>query len=406
MFATSREGRSISSRGRLAQASPLQQLESLAEQREKVGVKVHHLNLGQPDLLTDRAAFKNLHLVEGTTLAYAPARGFASTLRAWSSYFHHAGIEFSDEEMVITAGASEAIVFALAAVCDPGDEVLVFEPYYTNYNGLASLAGVRLHPVPLSIRNGFHLPAASDIEKHIGVKTKAILFCNPNNPTGTVYSRKELQGLVELAMTYDLFLISDEVYREFSYETQHQSIMRFAEAHDYAILVDSTSKRFNVCGARIGVLASHNPQVMSTALKFAMARVAAATIEQSLVEEMLTAAPSFTGPLVEEFRKRRDVAYKEMKKIHGITFHKPEGAFYAVVGLPVNDSEEFARWMVEEFHYQGETVMVAPATGFYSTPGAGKGEIRLALVLNTDQLRRALLILARGIYEYQRAHAT
>lgn len=393
---------SISRRGSLAQTSPLQRLAAIAEERKKAGIKVYHLNLGQPDLPTDPAAFTGFQPLHGKTLAYAPANGLASTIQAWKSYFHKMGIELSEDEMIVTMGGSEAIVFALTAVCDPGDEVLVFEPYYTNYNGLASLASVRLHPVPLSIRKGFHLPPPADIENYLGRRTKAILVCNPNNPTGTVYSRQELQGLVELAIKRDLFLLSDEVYREFSYESPHHSIMSFADAHDHAILLDSTSKRFNVCGARIGVLASRNPEVIRTVLKSAMARVSAGSLDQLAVETLLNNAPRYTRPLVEEFRKRREIVHRELAKMWGVTFYKPEGAFYVVVGLPVEDAEHFSRWLVGEFQDRQETFMLAPARGFYDTPAMGNSEVRIAFMLNCDELERALQIIAHGLEEYRR----
>jgi aspartate aminotransferase len=391
---------SISRRGRDIQGSPIRKLASLAEQRKKQGIRVYHLNIGQPDLPTHPAVFDAIHDFSQRTIAYAPSNGLPQPLTAWKKYYEHVGVHFDESELIVTTGGSEAIIFAMCAVCDTDDEIIVFEPFYTNYNGFASIANVRLIPVPLKIENGFHLPAEREIETYITKRTRAILFCNPSNPTGTIYSREEIQRLVHLAKKHNLFLLSDEVYREFAYETKAVSIDQFQEVHDRAILLDSCSKRFNVCGVRIGVLASHNKEIVSTVLKFGQARLSVATIEQLAMVPLLEHPEKYTQPIVEEFRQRRDAVYLGLSVIPGVTFYKPEGAFYIVIGLPVRDSEHFAKWLIEEFEFQQETVLLAPAQGFYATPGKGMNEVRLAFMLNVNDLRRSLEILKIALEVY------
>ncbi|MBI5464020.1 MAG: pyridoxal phosphate-dependent aminotransferase [Ignavibacteriales bacterium] len=392
----------LSQRAREMQASPIRKLAALAEARKKSGVHVYHLNIGQPDLPTPHDVFDAFRRFEQTTLAYAPSNGMPVAVSAWMNYFQHHGIAFDERELIVTAGGSEAIIFAMCAVCDSNDEVIVFEPFYTNYNGFATIADIQLRTVPLSISNGFHLPSEEEIESQITDRTRAILFCNPSNPTGTIYSREEIQRLVNVAKRHDLFLLSDEVYREFAYESKAISIAEFPEVREQSILLDSTSKRFNVCGARVGVLASHNQDVVQTALRFGMARLSVATLEQVAVAPLLNNPEPYTGPLVEEFHRRRDAVYEGLKSIPGVTFYKPEGAFYIVIGLPVKDSDHFARWMVEKFEYQRETVLLAPANGFYATPGRGLNEARLAFMLNVPDLQKSLAIIQRALDSYQK----
>jgi aspartate aminotransferase len=289
----------------------------------------------------------------------------------------------------------------MCAVCDADDEIIVFEPFYTNYNGFASIANVKLKPVPLSIKNGFHLPSENVIEKFITRRTRAILFCNPANPTGTIYSKEEIQRLVHLSQKYGLFILSDEVYREFAYDAKVLSIEEFPEIRDRAILLDSCSKRFNVCGVRIGLLASHNKEIISSVLKFSQARLSVATIEQLAMVPLLEDPEIYTQPLVEEFRKRRDVVCEQLQSIPGVTFYKPEGAFYITIGLPVQDAEHFSKWLIEEYDDDHETVLLAPAQGFYATPGKGKNEVRLAFMLKVEDLKRSLVILKKALEVYQ-----
>jgi aspartate aminotransferase len=392
---------SISRRGKEIQGSPIRKLASIAENRKKEGIHVYHLNIGQPDLPTSQAVFDAMRKFSLPTIEYAPSNGLPQPLTAWKKYYKHFGIHFDESELIITTGGSEAIIFAMCAVCDVNDEIIVFEPFYTNYNGFASLASVNLKAVPLTIKDGFHLPSEKEIEKFITNRTRAILFSNPSNPTGTIYSRDEIQRLVNLALKHNLFLLSDESYREYAYETRAISIAEFSEVRDRAVLLDSCSKRFNVCGVRIGVLASHNEDIVYSALKFGQARLSVATVEQLAMVPLLEDSELYTQPLVEEFRRRRDVVCQELKAIPGVTSYTPEGAFYIIIGLPVQDSEHFAKWLVEEFEYEHATVLVAPAQGFYSTPGKGMNEVRLAFMLKIDDLKQSLKILKLALEVYQ-----
>jgi aspartate aminotransferase len=392
---------SISKRGREVQGSPIRKLAFSAEKREEEGVKVFHLNIGQPDLPSPDAVKDFFHTFAETTIEYAPSNGLPMVLNAWKNYFYHCGIHFHENEMVVTSGGSEALTFALCAVCDPGDEVIVFEPFYTNYAGFASITNAKLMPIPLHIEDSFQLPSKEEIEKNITARTRAILFCNPSNPTGKVYNKEELRELVDLALEYNLFLISDEVYREFAYEKKPISIANIPEVLEQAILIDSCSKRFNMCGARVGVLATKNKEVLEAVLKFGMARLSVATVEQLAMVPMLNNPDAFVKPMVEEFRRRRDAVYEGLKKIPEVTYYRPEGSFYIVVGLPVNDAEHFAKWMIEEFEDKNETVLVAPAQGFYATPGKGKNEVRLAFMLNVPDLQRSLAIIEKALQVYK-----
>lgn len=392
----------ISERAREMQASPLRKLAATAEQRKKNGIKVYHLNIGQPDLPTPPIVNETIQSLKLRTISYAASNGLPESLAAWQEYLRHNGIVVDQKEIIVTAGGSEAIIFAMCAVCDSGDELLVFEPFYTNYNGFATLANVVLRPVPLEISRGFHLPSEEVIEQYITDRTRGILFCNPSNPTGTVYSREEIGTLTSLARKHNLFLLSDEVYREFAYEQPAHSIMSFPEVADRAILLESSSKRFNVCGARIGALVSHNKDIVNTAFKFGMARLSVASIEQLALVPLLKSPDQYTKPIVEEFRTRRDVVYDTLTRIEGVTYYRPEGAFYIVIGLPVKDSEHFSRWLIEEYDKDKETVLLAPAQGFYATPGKGTNEVRLAFMLNTGEMKKALAVLESALVTYRK----
>lgn len=395
------EGPGISARARSTQDSPIRKLSATAELRKQKGIRVYHLNIGQPDLPTPPVVFETIRNLQMSTLAYAPSNGLPQALHAWRDYYRAFDLDLEEREIIVTTGGSEAIVFALCAICDYGDDVIVFEPFYTNYNGFASIANVKLNPVPLRIQNGFHLPSESEIEKHITSRTKAILICNPSNPTGAIYSWEELQSLERIARRHNLFLLSDEVYREFAYDTPVHSILRLTEIADRTVLLDSTSKRFNVCGARIGALASHNKEVVRSAFRFGMARLSVASIEQLALVPLLTSPQTYTQPIVEEFEKRRDVVYQELGSIPGLTYYKPEGAFYIMVGLPVGDAEHFARWLIEDFEHEAETVLLAPGPGFYASTKAGVNEVRLAFMLKSEHLRRALVILRAALGAYR-----
>lgn len=392
---------SISRRGRTIQGSPIRKLAAIAESRKKQGIHVYHLNIGQPDLPTPQPVLDAVHAFSRKTIEYAPSNGLPEALQAWKKYFTFSGIHFDESELIVTTGGSEAIILAMCAVCDTDDEIIVFEPTYANYNGFAGIANVKLVPIPTSITTGFHLPSEKEIEKYITPRTKAFLFCNPSNPTGTIYSKEELQRLVHIALRHGLFILSDEAYREFSYEVKAQSIADFSEVKDRAIIIDSCSKKFNVCGVRIGVLASHNKEIIPTILKFCQARLSVATIEQLAMVALLENPEPFVRPIVEEFKRRRDLVCEELKSIPGVISYKPEGAFYIVVGLPVKDSEHFSRWLIEEFEYEGETVLLAPAQGFYASAGKGTNEVRLAFMLKVEDLRRSLQIITKALETYR-----
>jgi aspartate aminotransferase len=390
----------ISLRAKSTQDSPIRKLSATAESRKQKGVRVYHLNIGQPDLPTPPIVFETIRALSLSTLAYAPSNGLPQAVHAWKKYFQSCDIEVDEKEIIVTAGGSEAIVFAMCAICDYGDDIIVFEPFYTNYNGFASIANIKLNPIPLHIQDGFHLPSSEEIEKRITSRTRAILICNPSNPTGAIFSHEELSRLTDIVKRHDLFLLSDEVYREFAYDTPVSSVLQFPEIAEQAVLLDSSSKRFNVCGARIGALASHNKEIVQAAFRFGMARLSVASIEQLALVPLLESPRTYTQPIVEEFRRRRDIVYEGLKSILGVTFYKPEGAFYIMVGLPVKDAEHFTRWLIEDFEVHGETVLLAPGPGFYASRGAGLNEVRLAFMLKGEDLRKALGILQAALKEY------
>jgi len=392
---------SISRRGKEMPGSPIRKLASLAEQRKKLGIHVYHLNIGQPDLPTPAIVFDTIRSFSEKTIAYAPSNGLPVPLSAWKHYLEHFGIHFDESELVITTGGSEAITFAICSVCDAESEIIVFDPTYANYIGFAGLANVKIRAVPTSIEKGFHLPSEEEIERSINDRTRAILFCSPSNPTGTIYSREELQRLANLSLKHGLFLLSDDAYREFAYDAEVASIEKFQEIRDRIIILDSCSKRFNVCGVRIGIIASHNKDIIASVLKFAQARLSVATIEQLAMVPLLEDSETYTKPLVEEFRKRRDTVCEGLQSIPGVTFYKPEGAFYITIGLPVKDSEHFSKWLIEEYDDNRETVLLAPAQGFYATKGKGMNEVRLAFMLNVKDLKRSLDILKKALEVYK-----
>jgi aspartate aminotransferase len=391
----------ISKRGQEMRSSPIRKLAAIAEARKKQGIHVYHLNIGQPDLPSPSPVLDVVRKFSRQTIEYAPSNGLPEPLMAWAKYFDHFGIKFDESELIVTTGGSEAITLAMCAVCDAGDEIIVFEPTYANYNGFAGVANVKLKAVPTTIENGFHLPSEEIIESFVTDKTRAILYCSPSNPSGTIYSREEIQRLVNVALKHGLFILSDEAYREFAYEKKAMSIADFPELRDRAIVLDSCSKKFNVCGVRIGVIASCNKEVISTILKFCQARLSVATIEQLAMVPLLENPEPYSRPIVEEFRKRRDLVCAELKTIPGVVSYTPEGAFYIVVGLPVKDAEHFSQWLIEEFEYEQETVLLAPAQGFYVTPGKGINEVRLAFMLKIEDLKRSLKILREALKSYR-----
>lgn len=385
------------------QASPIRKLVPLAEGAKSRGVQVYHLNIGQPDIPTPPGYWNSMKENLPEVLAYGPSQGLDILRDAISGYYDRDGINIDSKDVLITTGGSEAVFFALMITCDHGDEVICFEPFYTNYNGFAAMAGVKLVPVTSSVENGFHLPSAEDIQAKINSRTRAILICTPNNPTGTVLSRDELNTLSDLVRKNDLYLLSDEVYRDFVFDGGvHSSTLEMPEIADRVIVMDSISKRFSSCGARLGDLISRNKDVMSAALKLGQARLCPPTMAQYGAAWIYNHLDSeyYTGVL-QTYQNRRDLLVKELNKVEGVFFLKPEGAFYATIKLPVADAERFASWMLTDFSLEGETTMVAPAAGFYATPGLGIDQIRIAYVLSDDKMKKALNVLKEGLKIYR-----
>lgn len=392
----------ISQRAKKAPYSPIRKLFSYAKKR-RAGT-VYQLNIGQPDFPTPCKIKKAMCVYQKCgpeNIPYAPSEGLLELIFAWQKYYRDFGIRVKKEEMIVTCGGSEAIVFAMTICADPGEEIIVFEPFYANYKGYARQAGIRLVPVTLSIKNNFRLPPVSKITAKIRKKTKAILVCNPSNPTGSVLSKKEMAMLVWIAKKYRLFILADEVYREFVFENKSPlSFMDFPQIKDKVILLDSVSKRFNACGTRVGVIVSKNPQVIQGVLKFAQARLSVATAEQKAVVPLLLDSKGYTKKLVKEYRRRRDVVFEGLKSIKGVLCQKPKGAFYVMAKLPIDDSEKFCRWLLEKFRYNNKTVLLAPARDFYQTLGLGKDEVRIAYVLDEKRLAEAMEILRRAVLKY------
>ncbi|MCK4304724.1 MAG: pyridoxal phosphate-dependent aminotransferase [Candidatus Eisenbacteria sp.] len=394
----------LSNRARLAPASPIRKLVPLADQAKSRGIRVFHLNIGQPDIPTPPVMWEALAQANIEVLSYSPSDGIAEFRKALVQYYHRHELPVKPDQLVVTTAGSEAILFALAAVCDPGDEVLVSEPFYANYSGYAALLGLRVTPVTARPEDGYALPPQAILEKKIGPRTKAILFCNPCNPTGRVYKRQEIETLVALARERNLTLISDEVYREFCYASDKPiSILSFPEIAERAVMVDSLSKRFSVCGARIGCLVSRNPELIAAAMKFAQARLSPPTLGQLMGTAALQLPPSYFDGIIEEYRRRRDVVMEELRKMPGVVCHEPQGAFYVMAKLPVEDAEAFVRWLLTDFQVDGETTMMAPGDGFYATPGAGTSEVRIAYVLKEQKLRRAMNVVSQGLELYAEA---
>jgi len=402
----------ISKRAEEAQFSPIRKFVPFLEKAKKRGVEVFELHIGQPDLETPKEILREIKNFKGKILSYTNSIGIEEVRKAWQKYYKDVGINLDTSEIIVTTGGSEAIFFAFATICNPGQEIIVFEPFYTNYNGYASIAGIKLVPVRTFAKNGFHLPSQKEIEKKINKKTRGILICNPNNPTGTVYKKEELKMLAEIAKKRDLFILSDEVYREFVYDGEkHYSMMDFPEIQDRVILLDSISKRFSACGARIGCLASKNKKVIEGATKFAQARLSSPMVEQSAVIPLLKNSKKYTQKIVREYKRRRDTVFEALQKIPGIFCLKPKGAFYIIVKLPIKprsrdaslrgkDSDDFAKWLLTKFSFRGKTVMVASASGFYATKGLGKDEIRIAFVLSSKKLKEAMEIFKKGLEQY------
>jgi aspartate aminotransferase len=392
----------ISLRGRTVQASPIRKLKPYADKAMERGIKIYHLNIGDPDIPTPKPILDAVRSYDEKILGYGPAQGFLELRQGIAGYFNGYKIPLTAENVIITCGGSEAILFAFAAIGDPGDEIIIPEPFYTNYNGYASLASLKIVPLTLKGEDGYRLPPAKEIESRITLRTKAILLCSPNNPTGTVYSAEELDRVVAICLKHNLFLIGDEVYKEFIYDgLSHKSLLEYEQARDRIIVVDSISKRFSCCGARIGAVITRNDDVYQAALKFAQARLCPPSIEQKAAIAAYKMGMGYFEPVRREYERRRDILHAGLNAIPGVVVRKPQGAFYMTVRLPIKDTEHFAIWMLTDFALDKETVMVAPGPGFYSTPGKGQDEIRLAYVLKEEDLKRSLVIFKAGLEKYK-----
>lgn len=382
------------------QESPIRKLVPYADKAKAEGAKVYHLNIGQPDIKTPDEMRKAYSKVPDV-IAYGPSNGILSYREKLAGYYSSVGVDINADNIFVTTGGSEAIVFTLMSALSPGDEVIIPEPYYTNYNGFAVMAGVSVVPITTTIDDGFHLPSINKFEEKLTGKTRAIMFSNPGNPTGTVFSREELEELVVFAKKHDLYLISDEAYREFTYgERKAVSIMEFNSIDDHAVIIDSVSKRYSACGARIGCIVTRNMKLLNLILRFGQARLCPPTVDQIAAEAAIDTPASYFKDVIKEYKGRRDFTFEELKNITGVVAKKPEGAFYMVVSLPVKDADDFAKWLLSDFRLDGETTMVAPAGGFYSTSGLGKNQIRLAYVLNKDDLKKAITIIREALKVY------
>ena len=382
-------------------ASPIRKLVPYAEAAKKRGIKVYHLNIGQPDIKTPEVAIQAIRNFDSKVIEYSHSAGNESYRKALATYYKGIGITVDYTEIMITTGGSEAIMFAMMSCMNAGDEVIIPEPFYTNYNGFAVAAGVKIIPVPSQIENGFALPPISEFEKKIGPKTRAIMICNPNNPTGYLYSKEELEQLRDIVLKHDLFLFSDEVYREFCYDGhKHFSVMELEGLEKNTILLDSVSKRYSECGVRIGALISRNKDVMATALKFGQARLSPPSLGQVVGEASLNTPKDYFAEVYNEYIDRRNTVITELNKIEGVFAPMPKGAFYSVIQLPIDDSDKFCQWLLEDFSYKGQTVMLAPATGFYATKGLGKNEARIAYVLKREDLINAVKCLEEALKVY------
>jgi aspartate aminotransferase len=392
---------SISIKGKKMPESPIRKLVPYAEEAKKRGIKVYHLNIGQPDIPTPEVALNAIRNFSQKVVAYSHSAGVLSYREKLTTYYKKHDIHITADDIIIGAGASEALLFAFQTIMDPGDEVIIPEPFYANYNGFAVNAGINVKPIFSSIETGFALPPIADFEQAIGPKTKAILVCNPNNPTGYLYNAEELEVLRQLVIKYDLYLIADEVYREFVYDgNQHYSCMHLKGIDDHVILIDSVSKRYSACGVRIGCMISKNRKVMKTALKFAQARLSPPSIGQVAAEAAIDTPDSYFEEVLNEYVQRRNTVVEAINKIKGAYCQSPKGAFYVVARLPIDDSDKFCQWLLEDFNYQKQTVMLAPASGFYSTEGRGKDEVRISYVLNVDDLNHAMKALEEALKVY------
>lgn len=391
----------ISNKGAQMPPSPIRKLIPYAEQAKKNGIAIYHLNIGQPDIETPETMLNAIKNISLKVIEYSHSAGIESYRRKLTTYYKKFQIDLEYTDIIVTTGGSEAIEIALMSCLNPGDEIIIPEPYYANYNGFSTQADVKVKPVFSTIESGFALPPISEFEKVITSKTKAVMICNPSNPTGHLYSKEELESLRELALKHNLWLFADEVYREFCYdEKEYFSIMHLKGLEQNIVLLDSISKRYSACGARIGALISKNKEVMSSALKFAQARLSPPTFGQIAAEAAIDTPLSYFEKVKKEYVARRDFVIDALNKMEGVYCPKPSGAFYCIAQLPIDDSDKFCQWLLEKFEYNKQTVMLAPATGFYSKPELGKKQVRIAYVLNLDSLKNAMICLKKALKEY------
>ena len=380
--------------------SPIRKLTPYADAAKEAGKKVYHLNIGQPDIATPAQFMDSIREYNAPVIAYGNSKGEKFLLEAIAKYYNEKGMDFTTEDIFVTNGGSEALIFAVMALCDPEDEIMVFEPYYANYTTFAKEFGAKVNAVQTSVENGYHLPSEEEIEKHINEKTKAILLTNPGNPTGVVYTQEEMDIIARLVLKYDLALIADEVYREFVYDGAYRSFGTMKELENNLIIIDSVSKRYSACGARIGCIVSKNKQLGAELIKACQGRLCAPILEQVGAAALYTTPASYLEDVNKEYKNRRDTISAALAKLPGVKASDPKGAFYVMASLPVDDAEKFAIWTLENFDIDGETVMFAPGNGFYSTPGTGVNEARLAYVLNCQDLERAIYILGEALKVY------
>jgi len=393
----------LSTRANKMPASPIRKLVPYAEAAKKKGKKVYHLNIGQPDIHSPQESLDAIQNYQEKVIEYSHSAGNESYRKGLAKYYQEIGIDVDHNEIMVTTGGSEAIVFAMLACMNPGDEIIVPEPYYTNYSGFANQAGVEVVPITSKIEDGFALPPISEFENVITNKTKAIIICNPNNPTGYLYSKEELYQLKELVLKYDLYIFADEVYREFVYDGhEHYSAMKIEGLEQNVVLFDSVSKRYSMCGVRTGALITKNKEVYETAVKYGQARLSPPSLGQLAGEAALETPKTYFDDVYNEYIKRRNFVIGELNKIDGVYSPMPQGAFYSIIQLPVKDAEDFCQWLLEDFDYQNETVMLAPANGFYATKGLGKNEARIAYVLKIEDLKKAVKVLEEALKVYKK----
>jgi len=392
----------ISSKGKNMPESPIRKLVPYAEKATQLGKKIYYLNIGQPDIKSPKIAMDAVANSTIEVLAYSRSEGSDTYREKIANYYKKNNIQVESNQIIVTTGGSEALLFAMGTICDQDDEIIIPEPFYANYNGFATASGVNIVPVISKIEDNFALPPISEFEKLITPKTKAIIICNPGNPTGYLYSRDEIKKLAKIVLKHNLFLVADEVYREFTYDgDEHYSILQEETLSENGIIIDSVSKRYSMCGARIGCLVSKNKEVIATALKFAQARLSPPTFAQIASEAALETPQSYFDDVIKEYKDRRNTLIENLQQIPGVKVGVPKGAFYCIVELPVENSDHFAQWLLEEFDYKGETIMVAPAAGFYSTNGVGLNQIRIAYVLKKEDLISSVEILKRALKEYR-----